>query len=123
MKKITLDKAWELTIEMWEDLAAKFDYVSAELPYVSYDDEKDWLKKNHPEYVNILGSCFFCEYARQHDSTCNSCPGKLVNDNFDCTDLKRIDPKLSVSDNYANCPKEFLVIIKKLDKQRKSKSA
>ena len=112
MKNLTLDKAWELTIEMWEDLA--------ELPYVSYNNEHKWLKDNHPEYANILRSCFFCEYARQHDSTCNSCPGKLVNVDFDCTDLKRIDPKLSVNDNYANNPKEFLVILKKLDKQRKS---
>ena len=87
----------EMTEQLWEegddgdDLKAK------------YFDKHKWIKRPDDD-------CYFCDYAymerlkkygKNSDygiSTCNFCPGRLVDESFHC---------LNLSYNYDNKPKAF----------------
>lgn len=88
MKNLDLDQTWELCLEMWKWIAE-----------VHNDNEKkvrslkrDWLE-GRGFGTSIRGDCFFCHFVYQLEQEfveldeydCDYCPGKLVNDSFDCT--------------------------------------
>lgn len=86
--KLTLEKAWQLCLEQRKWIT------------------KEVRKKNHPPvsilkrkwasahgYEDICVGCFFCEYNKQKSGHvfgygCVNCPGKLVDPEFDCKDVR-----------------------------------
>lgn len=84
MKKLSLDRAWELCIAQWDE---------GVMPNLGKDSVEDlkiyWLErrgyKNFPEE-----NCFFCEYARREATKagkcwiCAFCPGVLISPRFGC---------------------------------------
>ena len=77
---MTLDQTWALCLEMWK-------WVSEQTGDVE-DLKKEWLKAHGFKWRDIAAACFFCEYnsAREASDDCNHCPGKLVDEDFDCQD-------------------------------------
>ena len=86
MKKLTLNKAWELCMSQWrwivKMIRAGDDRYVGELKIA-------WLEKHKYENDEIDGNCFFCHYNRQggvDDEGCVSCPGVIVDKAFSCDD-------------------------------------
>lgn len=94
-EKLSLDKAWELCLDMWkwigEQIKGNIDYEAIirserEAGTLVEQLKTAWIKKNlgetfldTPENWNgddvIQNNCFFCEYTNQEDrDSCADCP-------------------------------------------------
>jgi len=81
-KKLTLEQAWKYCLQMWKWIV---EQVKKDKDADVDDLKAKWLK-NHPRFGNIMSDCFFCEYDEQQEGFCLSCPGRLVDGNFNCAD-------------------------------------
>ncbi len=105
-KKLTLNQAWTLCLKQWKWIIEQLDAGNKD----SADFLKGkWIRQNGYKST-IMGNCFFCEYARQHDGCELSCPARLVNKGFFCRTL---------SYEYDDKPREFYKRIFELNKKRK----
>jgi len=75
---MTIDETWENCLAMWKWIAKQ-----VHRPYTNIADLKaEWAKKNGFDYLR--GYCFFCNYVYFNSSSCDNCPGRLVDPNFNC---------------------------------------
>jgi len=104
--KLSLERTWTKCMAMWEEMIEKHWKRG-----VNGEDLKDLYLANHRRMAMPRNMCYFCDYAftrRGHD--CNSCPGRLVDKNFDC---------YKPSYYYQGNPKAFYRKLVKLNKKRK----
>ena len=86
---ISLDRTWELCLEMWEYIAKMWLDPNNEDDVLTLKEK--WLNKNGYKNSGIAQNCFFCNFAgdRELMTTMNhclsKCPGKLVDKSFTCT--------------------------------------
>jgi len=110
MKRLTLDKAWTGCIKMWESICC--EQIDGEVEV----RKEVYCKANN---LKLHTDCFFCEYAKQHPvssntcvshsiaTLCSSCPARSIESSFNC----------GYEDyHYRFKPKKFLAKIKKLYK-------
>lgn len=76
MKKRTLNQTWTLCLRMWRKISREW----AEGIMDIHQLKEKWLKENG--FEDITADCFFCDY---DNASCRSCPGKLIDPEFDCT--------------------------------------
>lgn len=77
MKKRTLNQTWILCLRMWRWIA-KPENKGKNIHTL----KARWLHDNG--FVNVIrADCFFCDYNKV-DSECGSCPGGLVDPDFNC---------------------------------------
>ena len=83
MKRLTIDKTWELCLAMWRWIAnERRKGNTAPIYYL----KEEWAEK-HDYSVDLHEECFFCEYGERGDNSgCRLCPGKKVDPDFDCED-------------------------------------
>ena len=82
MKKLTLDETWRLCLSMWRWIIKKLR-INPELDIEELKDE--WLEKHYPQ-IDLMSSCFFCEYDYQRRLKskakrfwdCPFCPMRIV---------------------------------------------
>lgn len=74
--KMSLDDIWIECLRMWKWIDEK---IGKKEDYDSDDLRENWGKIN-----GYIAGCFFCEWACRNGSSCNSCPGKLVDSEFNC---------------------------------------
>ena len=103
--KMNLDQTWEECLKMWKWVSEAQDgkMLMATLKLKYLDDHK---------MESIVASCFFCDYA----DSCRSCPGRLVDAEFDCKNLEY---------SYLCKPKEFyqeLLRLNAIRLERKTKN-
>jgi hypothetical protein len=79
MKKRTLNQTWTLCLRMWRNIAKKWGKRKS----VSRQ-KRLWLMHNGFEKYEINADCFFCDYDKRYNRGCRSCPGRLVDFNFNC---------------------------------------
>ena len=101
-KKLTLDRAWEMCVEMWDWIAGMIKREP------ELENSIDFLKivyiaLNFPDMVGELhNNCPFCQYGLEsmtfEKTCCDSCPGRLVSKRFACMDS---------SYQYDKFPKKF----------------
>lgn len=113
MKKLTLNQTWKYCLVMWKWIAGQIEQGSTS----TIDTLKaQWLRR-HPRFGEIYNNCFFCEYLNQHPTNkkgdCPTCPGRLVNRQFNCMD--------NATYNFGKKPLEFYAKLLELDKKRKKK--
>ena len=115
MKYLTLNKAWVLCLMQWAWIIKQLDEGST-LCIESLKTK--WMDDNQELVEQLLGTtdidayCFFCEYNDRHGGkACAHCPGKLVDENFDCH---------SKTYHYQDRPRDFLKEILALDKKRRA---
>ena len=113
-----LDRTWKNCLRMWK-------WISENLPdgLQALDDcEKDtaitklkrqWLA-DHGFVTHLFEDCFFCEYDEEEKSGCCSCPGKLVDPNFGCSENEG-------DYDWSTHPKAFYRKLLELDKKRRQK--
>ena len=108
--KLTLNEAWKACLKMWKWIAEqklKSDYKDV------VDLKKEWFERQKKYSAKkIRAQCFFCEYTNQNNTSCDcvSCPGKLVDERFFCTDETY---------NYYFEPVKFYQKILQLDAKRR----
>ncbi len=107
MKKVSLDRTWELCLEMWKWISKQKKARNAKS--ITHLKEK-WMQSHH--FKNVQADCFFCEYAERQGRGCSSCPGNLVNKRFHCG---------RTSYHYGMKPTAFYNKIVALNKKRKAK--
>lgn len=78
----TLDETWKLCKSMWRWIAEHIDEFDGEI-----EAAKDrWLGKHGFIHESEpADTCFFCDYCEAHEGCDLSCPGKLVDSDFSCT--------------------------------------
>lgn len=90
MMKLTLAKTWQLCLRMWKWIAKEMEKDN-KLSIWNLKDQ--WLEEHKFQLIDIVHSCFFCEYNTQQggepcdcqkDTACSLCPGKLVSKSFKC---------------------------------------
>ena len=111
MKKLTLNKAWQLCLKQWEWIIRELDNGSkANIGTLKYK----WCFDNK---LSPNCYCFFCEYSSQNglvgQAYCHFCPAKLINKNFSCTTNEEY--------HYAYEPRAFYAKLLKLNKKRLKK--
>ena len=114
MKKRTLNQTWTLCLRMWRWIA-KVWQTPRYRRYSVLRLKSIWLKKNGFNSIKIKSTCFFCDYAledRYGDPVCDTCPGYLVDDAFEC-----------ISDDYyyRDNPVGFYNKLLQLNRIRKAK--
>ena len=125
MKKLSLEKTWEASLEMWKWIS---ESDVGPTGAGAYEVKKFYLLETG-KYKDVLNNCFFCEYAHQHNgfdnglmyegACCTKCPGCLVDKDFDCENFGGEVACLT----WDNNPKEFYKLLVKLNKVRKAKLA
>jgi len=71
---LTLEGTWTECLRMWNDM---------NLSNLIGQEKRDWMRANDYEFVAC--NCFFCDYDSTHGgSDCTSCPGRLVDPDFNC---------------------------------------
>lgn len=90
--KLTLKKAFELSIEKWEYLSTK-DYTHW---YNSHAD----IKYSFPHLFILEGECGLCEYYSELDAGCYNCP--LFIDERNCSTIGHLWDWWSRNPNKAN---------------------
>ena len=104
MGKLTLNQTWVLCLRMWRWIAEvwkKGDNVERL--------KSKWLRENGFGAAGIHEHCFFCHYA---PNDCPKCPGRKVDEDFDCQDHDDYDYRM---------PKSFLTELLRLNRIRKAK--
>ena len=97
-----------------------WDWISANLPdgfsessntmkeFVVKSLKCQWLQKN--KFTELITSnCFFCDYDKKYGNNCESCPARLVEENFHCADLTH---------HFARDPIGFYQHVVKLNSKR-----
>lgn len=108
MKQLTLNKTWTECLRMWR-------WIAAEKKKDNTDNvrtlKKAWLKEHGFGYM--CADCFFCAYdiIRKGWELCEHCPGKLVDEQFDCRHL---------SYNHNTSPIAFYKKLLELNRKRKN---
>lgn len=80
---LTLTQAWTLCIEQWDDVKAEIEAGSK----LSVEELKEAWATEH-DSVSAIGNCFFCKFVVDKDESCNECPGRKIDKNFDCMKRK-----------------------------------
>lgn len=118
MKKLTLDKTWELSLEMWKWIAGEVRKAKRQhkrKPKVGFLKAK-WLKQHYAEEW-ISADCFFCEVNDQHARGINNgcfCPARKIDKEFECMDTKH---------DYSKHPIAFYKKLVQLNKIRLTKKS
>jgi hypothetical protein len=105
-KKLTLNKAWELCLEMWKDIAK----TAGEAKIFDVEEFKlQWMEEHFIDYRphDINHQCFFCQYDK--DGNCENCPGVLIEPCFDC---------MTTDYNYEYKPIKFYKKLQQLNRKR-----
>lgn len=107
--KLSLNGSWRYSLQMWKWIVERVRQDSS----LKVEDLKDeWILK-HSRFDGIDNNCFFCEYdIQQKKLCCSSCPGVLVDENFDC------DAQGCV---FSKRPIRFYEKLVALNKKRKAK--
>ena len=101
---MNLNDTWKNCLEMWGWVSEQGDDVE--------ESKREWLKAHGFDGDKISANCFFCQYNEERKELgCSNCPGKLVNENFDCQ---------SDSYGYDTNPAKFYKKLVKLNKIRMS---
>lgn len=103
---MTLNKTWKECLRMWKWIASQLKDEE------ELDEQKtEWLLANEYNPTKIDLQCFFCQYdiGQLDTGVCSSCPGKLVDGEFDCT---------GVPYSFGAHPKAFYRKLVELDKKR-----
>ena len=110
MKKLNLDETWKLCLQMWKWIAKQKKNGSRELVAAL---KKEWLCRHKIDPEKVFATCFFCAYCvRSNADTCDSCPGRKVNKDFNCRTNKY---------HYCQEPKKFYKELVRLNKIRLAK--
>ena len=102
--KLSLERTWTKCMAMWEEMIEKHWKRG-----MGGCDLKDLYLANHRRMAVPRNMCYFCDYAKRRHG-CNSCPGRLVDKNFNCE---------KPSYHYWWKPKAFYRKLVKLNKKRK----
>lgn len=81
MKKLTLKETWRLCLSMWRWIAKQIRAKNAAPIWML---KEEWLKTHGFALGNVWANCFFCQYDLEHAGDCSSCPGRKVDQDFDC---------------------------------------
>lgn len=84
VKDFTINKIWSECRRLWEHIEEEL----RRCPWKSVGwIKQEWMEANGYGQT-VAEDCFFCEFTRWWDrNTCEYCPGKLVDPNFDCMHL------------------------------------
>jgi hypothetical protein len=107
MRELSLNMIWELCIEMWEYVVEQMNHPG-NTHSVDYWKAK-WLENHGFEKADVRLTCFFCHHDALQKDDCGNCPGKLVEEIFDCC---------ANDHRYDQHPTEFLAEVKRLNKIR-----
>ncbi len=80
MRKMNLDDTWKYCLQMWKWIATQIK----KNPDLDVRLLKTRWVKNHGFY-GIDKACFFCEYVNKRYANCDLCPGRKIDENFECT--------------------------------------
>lgn len=111
MRKLSLDKTWELCLKQWKWIAGQVEKGNkdcvAQLKY-------QWFEVHNFCPNDLCGFCFFCERNEQSKSTvgCDNCPGRKVDKTFGCRNSQY---------NYSTEPLAFYAKLLELNKIRLAK--
>jgi hypothetical protein len=112
---MTLAKTWQECLRMWKYVVKNLK--RGESGSIVVDLKKAYLKKRGIDRDSVLSTCFFCQYAKEQArsagewSTCEYCPGRLVDESFDCQDFYY---------DYYDRPCTFYRKLLQLDKKRRT---
>lgn len=82
MKRLSLEKTWKYCLSMWGWIAKrKKEGDRRPTPML----KAVWIKKHDFGKDEIQDDCFFCHYISDK-LECSQCPGKRIDENFDCYD-------------------------------------
>lgn len=83
MKRLTLNKTWELCLAMWRWIAEEARKGNTDTVHCL---KSEWLSANGFGGVDVADDCFFCEYTMRGKGgePCRLCPGKKVDPRFYC---------------------------------------
>lgn len=81
MKRLTLDKTWELCLKQRRWIAKEVK-IGRNSIGETIDLKDEWLEKH--DFKNVSENCFFCDYAYKRAGCRPSCPGKKIDKSFDC---------------------------------------
>jgi len=111
-KRLTLNNVWKLCVDGLWKYVAKRKRAGDKRPV--FELKRVWMNRHGYKDGEISADCFFCEYNAQHpgDEDCSNCPGKLVDNTFDCS---------NESYYYSDKPCDFLDELMRLNKIRKAK--
>lgn len=116
MKKLTLDKTWELCLAQWKWIVGQ---IRKGRPAYIGDLKGEWLVKHGFENTrDSAGNCFFCRYAGGDvsggidEKDCIKCPARKVDKAFYCCNADY---------DYAYKPLAFYAKLLKLNKIRLAK--
>lgn len=107
MKKKTLNQTWTLCLRMWRSIAKNWNGRKSVI-----QQKKLWIRENGFEVDNLDADCFFCDYDVDNGMGCRSCPGRLIDPDFDC----RNEPY-----HFRNKPVKFYKELLRLNRIRKAK--
>ncbi len=105
MSKKKLDETWKNCLAMWKWIARKVHNPH----HVGVNSLKAEWANNH-NFYELYGDCFFCEVVT--DGSCNTCPGRKVDPDFDCGNEKY---------RYDRHPILFYKELVRLNRKRKKK--
>jgi hypothetical protein len=108
MKRYNLNETWELCLKMWKWIAKEKKKKRWHSPSSL---KCEWLNNNGFRDIHIACTCFFCHYSAQHGGSCNSCPGRKVDPDFNCM----------TKPDYVSNPIEFYKLLLALNRKRKKK--
>ncbi len=113
---LTLNRAWFLCLQQWKDgIIKRLDEGSTETVGTLKEEWIDKLmEQNDYDKEKIEFDCFFCEYdVQQFDDealeTCQNCPGKLVDEQFRCSNEEY---------HYYHKPRSFYARLLELSSKR-----
>ncbi len=83
-----LDRCWINCSRMWKWISENLPEGFLEKTNEEKEDivdslKKQWLEENRFT-TPINNDCFFCDYDREHENDCTSCPACLVDHEFHC---------------------------------------
>lgn len=109
MKKRTLNQTWVLCLRMWRSISKAWPKTTRTVSTLKVN----WLTENgfNGFGYEVEANCFFCQYATG-DIGCHSCPGRLVNPDFDCN---------ADDYNFDSNPPAFYKELLRLNRIRKGK--
>ncbi len=125
--KLSLDKTWELCMEMWKWISFEVGQaIKADESWDVVDLKKEYLTKVFKNFTphNMVydrdnptfhSNCFFCEYAyrkTKEETKCNYCPAVKFDKDFNCS---------SDEYYYRDDPCKFYKKLKELNKKRLAK--
>jgi len=111
MKRLTLDKAWELCLKQWRWIIKQRKKHPTKNINVL---KKIWLEKH--KFNSVVTGCFFCEYCVIHEdrsnNSCPTCPAVKIDKTFYCQ-----NPNY----DFYSKPEEFYKKLLELNRKRKKR--